>query len=106
MVSVLLCYYMIRSFADIGTEDLFNGRNSKVARHRLPRELWKRALNKLSLLDYAAGLSDVGNVPGNRLEALKGDRKGQHSIRINERYRICFRWTEVGPKDVGVVDYH
>jgi proteic killer suppression protein len=97
---------MIRSFADIGGEDLFNGRNLKAARRTLPRELWKRGLNKLSLLDYAADLSDVGNVPGNRLEALKGDRKGQHSIRINDQYRICFRWTDVGPEVVGVVDYH
>lgn len=97
---------MIQAFADTGTEDLFNGRNTKAARRTLPHELRKRAQNKLSLLDYAEDLADVGNVPGNRLEALKGDRKGQHSIRINDQYRICFRWTEAGPKEVEIVDYH
>jgi plasmid maintenance system killer protein len=68
---------MIQSFADDGTEDLFNGRNSKAARRTLPRQLWQRTQNKLSLLDYAAELSDAGNVPGNRLESLKGSRRGQ-----------------------------
>jgi proteic killer suppression protein len=97
---------MIQSFADAGAEDLFNGRNSKAARRTLPRQLWRRTQNKLSLLDYAAELSDVGNVPGNRLESLKGGRKGQYSIRINDQYRICFRWTDTGPEDVEIVDYH
>ena len=96
---------MIQSFADDGTEDLFNGRNSKAARRTLPRQLWQRTQNKLSLLDYAAELSDVGNVPGNRLE-IKGSRRGQYSIRINDQYRICFRWTDAGPEDVQIVDYH
>jgi proteic killer suppression protein len=97
---------MIQSFADDGTEDLFNGRNSKAARRTLPRQLWQRTQNKLSLLDYAAELSDAGNVPGNRLESLKGSRRGQYSIRINDQYRICFRWTDAGPEDVEIVDYH
>jgi proteic killer suppression protein len=97
---------MIQSFADDGTKDLFNGRNSKAARRSLPRQLWQRTQNKLSLLDYAAELSDVGNIPGNRLETLKGSRRGQYSIRINDQYRICFRWTDAGPEDVEIVDYH
>ena len=97
---------MIQSFANTGTEDLFNGRNSKAARKTLPHQLRRRAQNKLSLLDYAADLSDVGNVPGNRLEALKGNRKDQHSVRINDQYRICFRWTDAGPENVEIIDYH
>jgi proteic killer suppression protein len=97
---------MIQAFADSGTEDLFNGRNSKAARRRLPRQLWRRARNKLALLDYAAELPDVASLPGSRLEALKGSRKGQHSIRINDQCRICFRWTDAGPEDVEITDCH
>lgn len=61
---------------------------------------------KLIMLHAAAVLSDLASPPGNRLEALAGDRKGQHSIRVNDQFRICFRWTEKGPADVEVVDYH
>jgi proteic killer suppression protein len=64
------------------------------------------AFRKLDQLDSATELVDLAVPRGNRLEALKGDRKGQHSIRINERYRICFRWTEAGPDSVEIVDYH
>ena len=64
------------------------------------------ALRKLDMLDAAVKLSDLRSPPGNRLEALKGDRKGQHSIRINRQWRICFRWTANGPEDVEIVDYH
>lgn len=105
MIAGLSCY-MIRSFKDDETEDLFFGRDSKAARKRLPRELWRQAGKKLDALDSAGILEDLRIPPGNRLEALEGDRKGQHSIRINEQYRICFRWTETGPEDVEVVDYH
>lgn len=97
---------MIRSFADRGTEDLFNGENTSAARRACPRSLWKVAFRKLDQLDSATAIRDLRIPPGNRLEALKGDRKGQHSIRINERYRICFRWTEAGPEEVRIVDYH
>ena len=97
---------MIRSFGDQATEDLFNGRNSKVARQRLPRSLWKVAARKLDALDQAEIMDDLRVPPGNRLEALRGDRRGQHSIRINDQYRICFRWTDSGPVDVEIVDYH
>jgi proteic killer suppression protein len=61
---------------------------------------------KLQLLDSASTLSDLSSPPNNRLEALKGDRKGQHSIRVNDQYRLCFRWTSEGPEDVDLVDYH
>jgi proteic killer suppression protein len=97
---------VIRSFGDQATEDLFDGRNTKVARLRLPRSLWKIVARKLDALDQAEILDDLGVPPGNRLEALRGDRHGQHSIRINDQYRICFRWTDSGPVDVEVVDYH
>ncbi len=68
--------------------------------------LRQRAFDKLDLLGAAAALVDLRVPPGNRLEALKGDRTGQHSIRINDQYRICFRWTDAGPVDVEIVDYH
>lgn len=97
---------MIGSFRDAATEDLFNGRNTKAARAALPRELWRIAARRLDHLDSVARLEELRAPPGNRLEALKGDRAGEYSIRINERYRICFRWTPDGPLDVEVVDYH
>lgn len=97
---------VIRSFRDQATEDLFNGRNTKAARHRLPRSLWKVATRKLDALDQAEILDDLRVPPGNRLEALRGNRQGHHSIRINDQYRICFRWMESGPVDVEVIDYH
>lgn len=97
---------MIRSFADKGTEDVFNGRNSQAARRSCPRELWAVADRKLEQLDSVERLEELRIPPGNRLEELVGDRRGQHSIRINERYRICFRWTDEGPSEVEIVDYH
>ena len=97
---------MIRTFADSGSEDLFDGKNSTAASRTCPRSLWNVAYRKLDQLDSATEISDLRIHPGNRLEALKGDRQGQHSIRINERYRICFKWTEAGPEDVEIVDYH
>jgi proteic killer suppression protein len=97
---------MVRSFKNTATEDIFNGANSKVARNLCPQTLWKVATRKLDQLDSAELLEDLRITPGNRLEALKGDRRGQHSIRINEQYRICFIWTETGPRDVEIVDYH
>jgi len=97
---------MIRSFRDAATEDLFYGRSTKAARKALPQSLWGKASLKLDAVDSAGLLDDLLIPPGNRLEALKGDRRGQHSIRINSQYRICFRWTDAGPEDVEVVDYH
>ena len=97
---------MIRSFRDAGTEDLFYGRDSEAARRRLPIALWVVASRKLDAVDQAGELGDLRVPPGNRLEALRGDRAGQHSIRINDQYRICFRWTTSGPEDVEIIDCH
>lgn len=97
---------MIGSFRDRATEVLFNGRNSKAARKVLPRSLWKLAASKLDQLDSVTGLDELRIPPGNYLEALKGDRAGQHSIRINDQYRICFEWADDGPELVEVTDYH
>jgi proteic killer suppression protein len=97
---------MIKSFASAGTEDIFNGRNTKDARKSCPRDLWRIAARKLEQLDSVALLEELRVPPGNRLEALSRDRKGQFSIRINEQYRVCFVWTEEGPDTVEIVDYH
>ena len=97
---------MIVSFADRGTEDLFNGQNTGPARRTCPRRLWTVVARKLDQLDSAAALGDLRAPPGNRLEALSGDREGQHSVRINDRYRICFIWTDSGAERVEIVDYH
>lgn len=93
---------MIQAFADKDTENLFNGRRVK----KYSSELSGRALQKLLMLNAANHISDLRMPPGNRLEALVGDRDGQHSIRINDQYRICFVWTAAGPRDVQIVDYH
>jgi proteic killer suppression protein len=102
------CYHgiMIRSFKQKGAEDIFNGKNSKTARKTCPRSLWKIAGRKLDQLDSASKLDELGVPPGNRLEALKGVRKGQHSIRINDQYRICFHWVDFEPDEVEITDYH
>jgi proteic killer suppression protein len=97
---------VIRSFSNAGTEDVFNGRNTRSARRSCPRELWSVAARKLEQLDSAETIEDLKVPPGNRLEALSGDRKGQHSIRINAQYRVCFVWSESGPDAVEIVDYH
>ena len=97
---------MIRSFGDVGTEDIFNARDTKRARRACPVILWAVARRKLELLDSAGAIQDLRVPPANRLEALKGSRKGQFSIRVNDQYRICFGWTELGPSQVEVVDYH
>jgi proteic killer suppression protein len=97
---------VIRSFADQATEDLFNGRNTSFARRACPVQLWKILRRKLDQLDSVVLLSELRIPPGNNLEALHGTRKGQYSIRVNERYRICFRWLQDGPDEVEVVDYH
>jgi len=92
---------MIRSFGDRETRKLFETGSSK--RYSACAEV---AMRKLAQLDAAHTLAFLGSPPGNRLEALKGDRKGQHSIRINDQFRICFRWTPDGPEQVTIVDYH
>ena len=92
---------MIVSFADKDTERLAEGK--RVLRFTSFERI---ALRKIRQLQIAASLNDLSIPPGNRLEALVGDRKGQHSIRINDRCRICFTWTAAGPEEVEIVDYH
>jgi proteic killer suppression protein len=93
---------MIRSFRDRETERIWNGQRSR----RLPSEIQDAALRKLRLLSGARRLEDLRIPPGNRLEALSGDRRDQHSIRINQQWRICFRWNDGEADDVEVCDYH
>ena len=97
---------MIQSFATRGTEDVYNGKQTRNARKSCPVKLWPVAHRKLDMLENATKLDDLRFPPGNRLEALKGDREGQHSVRINDRYRLCFVWSPEGPKQVEIVDYH
>jgi len=97
---------MIRSFKNAGTEDNFNGENTRAARTACPQALWRVAVRKLDQLDSVASLDELRIPPGNRLESLVGDRQGQYSIRINDQYRICFIWTEIGPDEVEILDYH
>jgi proteic killer suppression protein len=97
---------MIKSFKNKGTEDVFNGKNTKEARKLCPRSLWKIASRKLDQVDSAIRVDDLRIPPGNMLEALKGNRKEEHSIRINEQYRICFKWSETGPSHIEIIDYH
>lgn len=92
---------MIRSFCDSRTESLFN--DQEVPRFRSIERVARR---KLVYLHRAQRLEDLRVPPGNRLEALRGDRKGQHSIRINDQWRICFRWKDGDAFDVEIVDYH
>lgn len=93
---------MIQGFSDGETELIWAGRRSR----RLPMDIQSVALRKLRLLHAARVIGDLRVPPGNRLEALKGDRAGQWSIRINDQWRICFVWDKGGPSNVEIVDYH
>lgn len=97
---------MIRSFRTRGTADVYDGVNSRAARRICPSAVWAVARRKLDMLDVAEQLDDLRTPPASRLEALSGDRRGQHSIRINDQYRVCFVWTPDGPTEVDIVDYH
>lgn len=97
---------MIRSFRNTATENIFNGESTKAARKNLPTNLWKIAARKLDQLDSVQNVEELRVPPGNRLETMATDRQGQYSVRINSQYRICFVWTEQGPADVEIVDYH
>ncbi len=94
---------MIRKFRNQGTEDVFNGKNSKAARKVCPPDVVKAARRRLGFMDAAAALGDLKVY---QLEKLKGDRAGQHSIRVNDQYRICFMWVGNAAEDVEVTDYH
>ena len=97
---------MISSFKNQGTEDIFNGKNTRVARKICPQKLWKVSARKLDQLDSISILDELRIPPGNRFESLCGDKEGQYSIRINEQYRICFKWQQNAPQNVEIVDYH
>lgn len=101
---VVLCYIcqMIRSFADEATSLIWSGLRSR----KLPSDIQAVALRKLRMLNQSRSITDLRIPPGNRLEALKGDRQGQHSIRVNDQWRICFVWKDGGAEDVEIVDYH
>ncbi len=97
---------MIDSFRNKGSEDIFNGRATKQALKLCPSNLWRIAFRKLDQLDSVATLEELHIPPGNRLEKLAGNRQGQYSIRINDQYRVCFSWSESGPCEVEIADYH
>jgi proteic killer suppression protein len=96
---------MIVSFGDRATEDLYHNRPTSRAR-RFPRDIVDLALVKLDMLNGAAAVLDLRSPPGNRLEALKGDLKGFHSIRVNDQWRLVFRWEGNNAHDVRLMDYH
>lgn len=96
----------IRSFKNRRTEDINYGRASKEALKVLPKELHRKAQVKLARVGAATSIQDFKEINGNRFETLKGDRRGQYSIRINDQYRICFRWEEENALDVEIIDYH
>ena len=102
--SIIIISMAIRSFGDTATADLYHGRNSSRVR-RFPQNIVSAALRKLDVLNAAHKLDDLRSPPGNRLEALKGDLEGFHSIRVNDQWRIIFRWND-GVQDVSLVDYH
>lgn len=97
---------MIVNFKNKGTEDVFNNEDTKAARRACPGEIWGVAQRKLAMLQAALTLKDLSVPPSNELEKLTRDRKGQHSIRINRKYRVCFVWTDNGSEDVEITDYH
>ncbi len=97
---------MIASFKDKATEDIFNGKTSRVARKACPQSIWRVVVRKLDQLDSVESLDELRIPPGNRLELLSGNRKGQYSIRINDQFRICFQWGDSGPDKVEITDYH
>lgn len=96
---------MIRSFGNKSTEDFFHGRSTSHAR-KVATTIRSVALRKLDILNAAADIEDLRSPPGNRLEKLSGDLKGFHSIRVNQQWRIVFRWKNGGAEDVEIIDYH
>jgi proteic killer suppression protein len=97
---------VIRSFANACTEDIFNIIDSQRARATCPPALWSVVRRKLAMVNYARDLRELSVPAGNRLELLRGDRAGRYSIRVNARYRICFRWEDGDAFEVEVTDYH
>lgn len=96
---------MILHFQNRATEDIFNGDDTKPARS-IPRTIWKVAIRKLDMINAAREIQDLKVPPGNHLEMLKGDKQGWYSIRINDQFRIIFKWKDGNASDVAIVDYH
>ncbi len=96
----------IRNFRNKGTLDINYGKNTKDALRILPKILHRKAQVKLARLGAATSVRDLREIRGNRFEVLKGNRKGQYSIRINDQYRICFKWKNDDAMDVEITDYH
>ena len=97
---------MIRSFRNHGTENIFDGIGSPAARKTCPKTLWSVAMRKLDQINRVRDTRELAVPPGNRLERLRGNRNGPHSIRINDKYRICFRWEAGYADEVEITDYH
>ena len=97
---------MIQSFRDKGTESVFDGADTRAARKRCPHSLWAIARRKLDQINRVGEVRELSVPPGNRLERLRGDRKNQYSIRINQQYRICFEWEDGHAYEVEIEDYH
>ena len=97
---------MIRSFSDQGVEDVFDGADTPAARRTCPSVLWPVARRKLDQINRVRGLRELAVPLGNNLERLRGDRIGQHSIRINDQFRVCFRWEDEDAYEVEITDYH
>jgi proteic killer suppression protein len=97
---------VIRTFRGQGTEDVFDGLDTSMARKVCPRTLWHIARRKLDQINRVRDLRELAAPPGNRLERLRRDRTGQHSIRINDQYRICFEWEDGHAHEVEITDYH
>ena len=96
----------IRNFKTKGTEDINYGRLTKEAIRTVPKELHRKTQIKLARLGAATSMQDLQEIRGNRFEKLKGERQGQYSIRINDQYRICFKWEKQNAVDVEIIDYH
>lgn len=97
---------VIRTFANSGTADIFDGTSTTASRRTCPQSVWSVARRMLDQINRVRSLDELAVPPGNRLERLKGNRAGQYSIRINEQYRICFRWENGNADDVEIADYH
>jgi toxin HigB-1 len=97
---------VIKSFRDRGSEDIFDRKNTRAARQTYPRQIWRVAQRKLDQLNSVISLESLKFPPGNCLKSLMDDRKGQHSIRINDPFRVCFVWTDSGAEHIEITDYH
>ena len=106
ITGIVIIDSVIRTFRGQGTENIFDGADTSIARRTCPRILWQVARRKLDQANRVREVSELAAPRGNRLERLRGDRSGQHSIRINDQYRVCFRWEAGDAYEVEITDYH